>query len=153
GVVTGGRVCAENRRAGRLGGVSNKLSTQTRFSPANRPSWCRDNRPKCFDWHDRRPASWHRPAHRQLGEGWVSLLVEPRERLLESDNQKALALLHDAVSLGLQSSLEIGDTAGILGVEFAAGFERAPVGRDALAAGGGGFIGGVRGDPGEDAGG
>ena len=63
------------------------------------------------------------------------------------------AFLDDAMAFGCEPGSQILDAAGILGVQFAAGFERAPVGRNALAAGLFVFVGRVGGDPGEDAGG
>jgi hypothetical protein len=54
---------------------------------------------------------------------------------------------------GLQKFFQHFDSAGIFGVEFATGFECPPVRGHPLLAGCGGFIRGMGGDPGEDAGG
>jgi hypothetical protein len=52
--------------------------------------------------------------------------------LLEVDDEISLPLLQHAVSLGFEPAFQIGDAAGVFGIELAPRFERPPVGRDAI---------------------
>ncbi len=52
---------------------------------------------------------------------------ELRKRFLKILNKKPLAFLDDFVALGFQSVADVFDAAGVLGVEFAACFQRWPI--------------------------
>ncbi len=73
--------------------------------------------------------------------------------LLIVSHEKFFAFLDDLVALGFEMGAQEFNAAGILRIQFATGFQSAPVRGDAFASFRGGFGSGMRGDPGEDAGG
>jgi hypothetical protein len=72
--------------------------------------------------------------------------------LLVSDHDGLLSLLNHHMPFRFQTCFDLFDSTRIFGVEFSPRLERPPVRRDAALAQPRGFIGGMGGDPGEDAG-
>jgi len=72
---------------------------------------------------------------------------------LEIRHKKSFAFLDDRVALGLELFANGLDAAGILRVDLSVALERAPIRRDVFAALLGHLVGGMGGDPREDAGG
>src|SRR5207253_3401941 len=75
------------------------------------------------------------------------------QTLLVFRNQQTFSFCHDAMPLLLQALPDLGYAAGVLGIHLAPRLQRSPVRRDVGFTFGSRFFRGVRGDPGEDAGG
>src|SRR5205814_5397947 len=83
----------------------------------------------------------------------IWLDAQPREMFVKICDEKSLSAVDDLVALFFEPFSERFHAAGILGIQFTAGLEGAPVWRDPGFAISAGFFGGVGRDPREDAGG